>query len=306
MFKYAIKRAGMAVLTLWVIITITFILMHSIPGDPFDRDQKKIPETIMKNLEAKYGLDKPLIEQYFIYFSNLLRGDMGISIKFENRSVNSMIATGLPISATIGIVSCLLGAGTGILFGIIAGINRGKVFDYIVIIIAILGVSIPEFVFAGLFQYIFGVRIPVLPVAGWDGLIYAVLPVVALATGNIAYIARMMRTSMLDVLGQDYIKLAKSKGLSKAEVIAGHTVRNAISPVVTTAGALFAGSIVGSFVIESIFNIPGMGKHLVDAVQGSDYTVILGLTSFYAAILIVMMFIVDLLYVLIDPRVRLT
>ena len=306
MFKYTIKRAGMAVLTLWVIITITFILMHSIPGDPFDRDQKKIPETIMKNLEAKYGLDKPLIEQYFIYFRNLLRGDMGISIKFENRSVNSMIATGLPISATIGIISCLLGAGTGILFGIIAGVNRGKIFDYIVIIIAILGVSIPEFVFAGLFQYIFGVKIPILPVAGWDGLIYAVLPVIALATGNVAYIARMMRTSMLDVLSQDYIKLAKSKGLSKAEVIAGHTVRNAISPVVTTAGALFAGSIVGSFVIESIFNIPGMGKHLVDAVQGSDYTVILGLTSFYAAILIVMMFVVDLLYVLIDPRVRLT
>lgn len=304
MAKYFLKRLLIALMTLWVIITITFFLMHSIPGDPF-ADEKRILPEIRANLEAKYGLDKPLIEQYFIYMKNLLQGDLGISLKYKNRSINEMIATGFPVSLTLGGSAALVGISMGVIFGIVAGIKRGQPADYFVIFIAILGVSVPSFVFASLFQYFFAARLKLFPVAGWGGLIYLILPSLALGLRMIAYIARMMRTSMLDVLGQDYIKTAKSKGLNNAEIIAGHTVRNAITPIITVTGVQVAGILVGSFVIENIFNIPGTGKYLVNAVKDSDYTVILGMTVFYAAILVLMMFVIDMLYVLVDPRVKL-
>lgn len=304
MVKYTLKRLLMAVVTLWVIITMTFVLMHAIPGNPF-ADEKRIQPEIMANLNAKYGLDKPLIEQYGIYMSNLVRGDFGVSLKYQNRTVNSLIAQGFPVSMTLGAAACLIGIGIGILFGIIAGINRGRLPDYAVIILSILGVSVSSFVFASIFQYIFGAKLQWAPVAGWGAPVFLILPTLALGLRMIAYIARMMRTSMLDVLSQDYIKTARAKGLTEGQVIRRHTIRNAITPIITVAGVMVAGTLVGSFVIENIFNIPGMGKYLVNAVKDSDYTVILGMTAFYAMILVAVTFVVDILYVIVDPRVKL-
>ena len=304
MVKYTLKRLLMAVVTLWVIITMTFVLMHAIPGNPF-ADEKRIQPEIMANLNAKYGLDKPLIEQYGIYMSNLVRGDFGVSLKYQNRTVNSLIAQGFPVSMTLGAAACLIGIGIGILFGIIAGINRGRLPDYAVVILSILGVSVPSFVFASIFQYIFGAKLQWAPVAGWGAPVFLILPTLALGLRMIAYIARMMRTSMLDVLSQDYIKTARAKGLTEGQVIRRHTIRNAITPIITVAGVMVAGTLVGSFVIENIFNIPGMGKYLVNAVKDSDYTVILGMTAFYAMILVAVTFVVDILYVIVDPRVKL-
>lgn len=304
MLKYTVKRVLLAILTLWVIITLTFCLMHAIPGDPFS-NEKRIAPDIMANLEAKYGLDKPLGEQYLIYMKNLLHGDFGTSYKYANRTVNSLIAKGFPISCTVGAVACAIGIVFGIVFGIFSAINRGRWPDYLVIGLSILCVSVPAFVFASLFQYVFGGKLQWLPVAGWESPIYMVLPCVALGLRLIAHVARMMRTSTLDVLGQDYIMTARAKGLTDGQVVRRHTIRNAITPVLSVCGTMIAGTLVGSFVIENIFNIPGMGKYLVNAVKESDYTVILGMTAFYALVLVIVTFIVDMLYVLVDRRVKL-
>lgn len=304
MLRYTLKRAIIALITIWVIVTITFFLMHAIPGDPFT-DQKRISPEIMANLKHKYGLDKPLTVQYGIYLKNLLRGDLGNSMKYKTRTVNEMLFTAFPVSAKLGLWATFFGATLGILFGIIAGLNRGKFFDYFVIIFAVIGVSVPSFVFASLLQYWFGAKLQWFPVAKWGTPAHYVLPVTALALGMIAYIARMMRTSMLDVLNQDYIKTAKAKGLSKRAVTWKHTIRNAILPIVTILGVLIAGIVVGSFVVENIYAIPGMGKYYVQSIKQNDYTLIMGTTVFYAVILIVMMFLIDLFYGIVDPRIRL-
>lgn len=304
MFKYTLKRIGISIVTLWVIVTVTFFLMNSIPGDPFT-DQKRIAPEIMEKLEKKYGLDQPLIVQYGRYLKNLLKGDLGISMKYKNRSVNDIIKEGFPVSAQVGLMAVAVGAISGILFGIIAALQRGKFFDYFVIILAVIGVSVPSFVFAALFQYVFGVKLKWFPVARWGTPAHYVMPVLALGLRQIAYIARMMRTSMLDVLSQDYIRTAKAKGLSRTAVTWKHTIRNAILPIVTILGTSIAGVVVGSFVIEGIFAIPGLGKHFVQSITHQDYTLIMGTTVFYAVILIVMMFLVDIVYGLVDPRIRL-
>ncbi|MGF7057344.1 ABC transporter permease [Brassicibacter mesophilus] len=304
MLRYTLKRGLIALITIWVIITITFFLMHSIPGDPFT-SEKRIPPEIMENLKKKYGLDQPLIVQYGKYLQNLLRGDLGDSMKYKTRTVNEMLATSFPVSAKLGLWSVGLGAGLGILFGIIAALNRGKTFDYFVIVLAVIGVSVPNFVFAALFQYWFAAKLGWFPVARWGTAIHYVLPVSALGFGMIAYIARMMRTSMLDVLGQDYVRTAKAKGLSRAVVTWKHTIRNAILPIVTILGVMIAGVVVGSFVVESIFAVPGMGKYYVQSIKQNDYTLILGTTIFYAIILVIMMYIIDLFYGVVDPRIRL-
>ena len=304
MFKYTLKRGIISLLTVWVIITITFFLMRSIPGDPFT-DEKKIPPEIMANLEAKYGLDKPLVVQYGLYLKNLVQGDLGDSMKYKSRSVNSILKTGFPVSAKLGLMAAALGTVLGVVGGIIAALNRGKKFDFFIIILAVIGVSVPNFVFAALFQYGFGTKLGWFPVARWGTPAHYVLPVLSLGLGMVAYIARMMRTSMLDVLSQDYVKTAKAKGLSKTAVVLKHTVRNAILPIITILGALIAGVVVGSFVIESIYAIPGIGGYYVQSIQESDYTLILGTTVFYASILVFMMYIIDIIYGLVDPRIRL-
>lgn len=304
MGRYIVKRIVSMVITLWVITTITFFLMHAIPGDPFT-DTKRIPEEIMHNLEVKYGLDKPLIVQYGTYLKNLLKGDLGISLKYKNRTVVSMIKSGFPNSAKLGLTASVFGILLGVLFGIIASLNHKKFFDYFVIFIAILGVSVPNFVFATIFQFIFGVQLQWLPVARWGTPVHIIMPAAALGFRMIAFQARMMRTSMLDVLNQDYIKTAKSKGLSARVVVWKHGIRNAILPVVTVLGPLLAVMLTGTFVIEKIFGVPGLGKYYIQSIQQRDYTLILGTTVFYASVLVFLIFLVDVAYAFIDPRIRL-
>lgn len=303
MLKYILKRIASSIVTLWVVITITFFLMHAIPGDPFTNEKAISPE-IMANLKHKYGLDQPLIVQYGQYLGNLVQGDLGISIKYKNRSVNEMIGEGFPVSAHLGLWSAAIGISLGLLLGIIASLNHKGFWDYFVIFIAISGVSIPNFVFAAIFQYAFGVKLGWFPVARWGTPMHVILPALALGLRVVAFQARMMRTSMLDVLSQDYIKTAKSKGLNKRQITWRHAIRNAILPVVTILGPLLAGLLTGTFVIEKIFAIPGLGKFYIQSIQQNDYTVIMGTTAFYSTVLIILVFLVDIAYGFVDPRIR--
>ncbi|AEE96714.1 ABC transporter permease [Mahella australiensis] len=305
MTRYILKRLGYSLITLWVIVTLTFILMHLLPGKPFT-GAKPIPPAIEENLNRRYGLDQPLHVQYAKYVGNLLKGDLGMSMFQQNRSVNSIIADGFPVSASLGIRALIFALTAGLLLGIVASINHGKTWDYFTMFVAVLGVSVPSFIIGGIIQYIFGVKpFRILPVAGWNGFKYTIMPSFALGLGTLAVMARMMRASMLDVLNQDYIKTAKAKGLPRKTIIWRHAIRNAILPVVTILGPLVASITTGTFVVENIFGIPGLGKHFVNSVNQNDYTLIMGLTLFYAILLIGMNFIVDIAYGFIDPRIRL-
>lgn len=304
MLNYTIKRTVYMLITLWVIVTLTFFLMHMIPGDPFT-SAKKVPEQIRQNMLAKYHLDKPLIEQYGYYLNNIIHGDFGISLKYLNRSVNEIIKESAPASFQLGIQSIALGVIFGLVFGIVAALKRGGTWDYVSIFLAVIGISVPNFIIATLLQVVFASKLKLLPVSGWGSFKFSILPSIALSFATLSIISRMMRTSMLDVIGQDYIKTAKAKGLSQFQIIWKHMVRNAIMPVITVLGPLIAGIVTGTFVIEQIFGIPGLGKFFVQSIYDEDYTMILGTTIFYSVILVFMMFLVDLAYGFIDPRVRL-
>lgn len=306
MGKYILKRLGYMVLTLWLVITITFALMHAIPGDPLAANARRLPPQIRANYYAKYGLDKPVTTQYVVYMKNLLKGDLGESLAFAGRSVNTVIKDGLPASARIGVQAVFIGFILGIALGIIAAFNRNKWPDYIVMFIALLGVSIPSFVFAALLQYLFTVKHMLLPTTGWGTFKYTILPTIALCLSPLAIYARYMRNECLDVLGQDYILTAKAKGVSKIALVWKHVIRNAILPSITILGPQIASILTGSFVIESIYGIPGLGNSFVGAVNNMDYSMIMGLTVFMAALYILSLLIVDILYGVIDPRIRIT
>ncbi len=303
--KYIMKRIGYAIATLFVLSLLTFFMMRALPGDPFI-GERSLPDATMKALEAKYGLDKPVMEQFLIYMKNALHGDFGVSMSFEGREISDIIADAFPYSFDLGIRSLIFATIMGILLGTLAAVKRESSWDTVSMLIAIIGVSIPSFLIGALLQYIFGVKLKWLPVTGWKTFKHTLLPSFALSFGSIATISRLMRTSMLDVLGQDYIKTAKSKGLSQSKIIWKHAVRNAIMPVITVLGPIAAGVLTGTFVIENLFAIPGLGKMFVLGVQQQDYTLISGTTLFYGAFLIIACLIVDLLYGLIDPRVKLT
>ncbi|WP_425449875.1 ABC transporter permease [Dethiothermospora halolimnae] len=303
MGRYVLKRIIYMFIVIWAIATITFFLMHAIPGDPFSSDRGTPPE-VLENLKAKYGLDKPLIQQYGRFLKNLLQGDLGLSLKYKTRTVNKMLADGLPASAKVGIISMALGVFAGVTLGVIAALNNKGFFDYFVIILVVIGISVPSFVFASLYQYFFAVKWEILPVAGWEGPKHMILPIISLATGYIASYARYMKTSMIEVMGSDYVVTAKSKGLSHFTVVVKHVIRNASVPIITFFGPTLAGAVVGSFVIESIFAVPGIGKFFVDSVQQYDYTMILGTTLFTSIVVVVGYFISDMLYGVVDPRIR--
>jgi oligopeptide transport system permease protein len=302
MFKYILKRLFISLLTILVLVTIVFILVRLMPGDPFASD--KLTPEIRLNLERYYGFDKPLIVQYITYIKNLLIGDFGYSMKYVNQSVNSIIADSFPYSFDLGMRGLSISISLGIVLGLIAALNRGKSLDYVSIIIAIIGTSVPDFIIGGLLQYFFGIKWGMFPVAQYKGLEYTVLPSIALGFYTLAMVSRLMRASMLEVVQQDYIKTAKSKGISKFRITYKHQIRNAIMPVVTVLGPTVASVLTGTFVIESIFAIPGMGKYYVQSVQNLDYTLILGMTVFYGAFLVIANMIVDILYGMIDPRIR--
>ncbi|MCT4563109.1 MAG: ABC transporter permease [Maledivibacter sp.] len=302
MRKYIFKRIIISFFTIIVLVTAVFFLVRLMPGDPF-ASEKMTPE-IRANLEKYYGLDKPVIIQYFTYISNLLRGDLGYSMNYVNITVNSIIKDSFPNSANLGIRAMVFAVSLGLIFGIRAALSRGKFLDYLCIIIAIIGTSVPDFIMGSLLQYFFGIKWGLLPVAQWKGFRYTILPSIALGFYTLALVSRLMRASMLEVVQQDYIKTAKSKGISKFRITSKHQIRNAILPIITVLGPITASVLTGTFVIESIFAIPGMGKYYVAGVQTLDYTLILGMTVFYGTFLVIANTIVDILYGFIDPRIR--
>jgi ABC-type dipeptide/oligopeptide/nickel transport system permease component len=304
MKKYLLKRVAMAVVTIWAIITITFLLMHSVPGNPF-RSESKMPKTVYENLLKKYGLDKPLSEQYVIYLGKIIRGDFGDSMKSKVETVNDMIRRGFPVSAQIGLQALLIALCFGPLLGVVAALNQNKWPDYMSMVIAILGISVPSFIMGTVFIQFIARNVSWIPVGGWGEFRHSILPSVALAFLPMAQIARLMRSSMLEVLNQDYIKTAKSKGITRAAVVYKHAVRNAILPVVSILGTVASNLLVGSFVIEKIFGIPGLGYFFVLSISNRDYPLIMGTTIFYAIVLVAMLLFVDIAYMLIDPRIKL-
>lgn len=310
MFMYTVKRLLAGVITVWFIATATFIAMHQVPGDPLMNDKAVSPE-IRANLEAKYGLDKPVTTQYFIFLGNMLQGDFGISFTQQNRKVNDIIRDHFPVSATLGILAIFFAAAGGVLFGALTAVYRNQMPDVIIMFLVILGISVPSFVFAALGQLMlvninsfFGHS--VIPVAGWGTIWHMLMPSLVLGLGTMALLTRLMRSSMLEVVNEDYIKTAKAKGLAPTRIFFKHQLRNAILPVVTVLGPQIAAITTGGFVVELVFAIPGLGRYFVQAVQQLDYTVIMGTTVFYGAFLVFMVIVVDILYGFIDPRVRLS
>ena len=305
MLKFTLKRFGYMLVTLFIAASITFMLIHAIPGDPLAADARKLPEQVRINYYAKYGLDKPLIQQYGKFMKNAIYdGDLGQSLVYPGRSISKTIAKHAPISAQIGGQALLIGVTIGLTLGILAAFNRGKVVDYIVMFIAILGISVPSFVVASLLQLGFGVKLGWLPITGYEGFKYTILPTIALSFSPIAVYARYMRANCLDVIGQDYILTAKAKGVSKLSLVWKHVIRNAILPAITILGPQIAGIFTGAFVVENIFSIPGLGQYFVSAVSDRDYNMVMGQAIFVSALYIISLFFVDIVYGLVDPRIR--
>lgn len=306
MLKYTLKRFLFMILNIWIIVTVTFILVHSIPGDPITMSRKKFPLQIRINQYEKYGLNKPLLTQYGVYIKNFItNGDLGESYEYPGISVNDIISKKAPISAGIGGEALIFGLAVGLLLGIIAALKRGKWQDYFVMILAIIGIAVPSFVLAALFQYFFAVKFKIFPVIGWGSFKYTVLPALAMSFGTIATYARFMRSSCLEVLSQDYILTARAKGLSENALIRKHVLRNAAMPTITMLGPQVAMIFTGTFVIESIFSIPGIGIYFIDCINARDYPVILGTTVYIAVLYIIALFVVDIMYRIIDPRIKL-
>ncbi|PAE26649.1 MULTISPECIES: ABC transporter permease [Bacillaceae] len=305
MGSYIFKRIIAGFVTMFFLTTITFFLMHAVPGGPFSpSEQRNVPKSVLEKVEEKYGLNDPLYVQYGNYLKNLVRGDFGISFKQADVNVNDLIKQGFPISAKVGIIAIFVALLIGIPLGIISAVKRGKWADWLSMIIATIGISIPNFVIAVLLLFLFSVVLKVLPSFGLSSWEHYILPVIGLAFYPIAYIARLMRSSMLEVMRQDYIRTARAKGVHELSVICKHALKNAIIPVVTYLGPLVAILLTGSFVIERIFSIPGIGRDFVTGISDRDYSVILGMTVFFGALIIISNLIVDIFYAVIDRRVK--
>lgn len=304
MISYIAKRLVYILIAMWLIITATFFLMRLAPGNPF-ASERAVPAAIQESLNAQYGLDNPWYVQYKDYLINSAKGDFGTSMKYKYRETNDMISESFPVSMTLGIEAMLIAVAFGVLIGTIAALFHNKWPDYLMTILAVLGISIPSFVMATLLQYYLALKLGWFPIAGWKGFIYSVLPAVALASTPMAFIAKLTRSSMLEETNSEYVKMAKAKGISKPVIVFKHALRNALLPVVTYLAPLTAGVVTGSFVIEKIFSIPGLGKHFVTSITNRDYTVIMGTTVFYSIILLLAVLVVDILYSFIDPRIQL-
>jgi oligopeptide transport system permease protein len=302
MLVYVLRRLGIALIAIFVLATITFFLLRVVPGDPFAGP--RITTEIRARLHAHYGLDRPLVEQYLIYMANLAQGDFGYSLSQRGRRVNDIIATAFPVSLDLGLRAMFLAIVFGLWFGVVSALNRGKRFDYLTIVLVLVGISVPSFVVGGILQYVFAVQWPILPVARYETFASTIMPAFALSLATMATIARYMRASMLEVVTADYIRTAVAKGLRRREVVWRHQIRNAIFPILSILGPVIASVLTGSFVIESIFAVPGLGRYFIIAMQNLDYTLVMGLTVFFGAFLIAVNFLVDVAYGLVDPRVR--
>ena len=304
MLKYIAKRIGLAIVTIWVVATITFFLMNMVPGGPF-LSEKAISPQATAALEAKYGLDKPLPQQYLTYIWDALHGDFGDSLKQRGRTVMGIIKMKFPVSARVGGLSVLVALCLGIPLGSIAALKRGKFAYSLISVVATCGIAVPSFVICTVLLYFLGVKLMILPTLGLSSWKHYVMPVIALSFYPTAYIMRLMRSSMLDVMGQDYMRTAKAKGVSGFFILFKHALRNAILPVVTYVVPMLAYTVTGSFVVEKIFTIPGLGGEFITAISGRDYTLIMGTTIFLATLIIIMNVVVDIIYKLVDPRINL-
>lgn len=304
MARFILKRICYAVLTLYLITTATFFLISAAPGDPIASKVGTMPEQAQEIIRAKYGLDKNVFQRYVIYMKSLLRGDLGESIMYTGKTVNKIIASNAPISAKIGIIALVLQVIIGVLLGLVSGLNRGKVGDHIIRVCVVLAICIPSFVFAALLQYFIAFKWKLVPIFGWGQLKHYILPVLAYALGGIASYTKYMRSSTLSVLSEDYIITAKAKGCKKKRVVKKHILRNSMIPIVTMTGPAIAGIFAGSFILEKMFSIPGLGSYYVKAVSESDYTMVLGLTVFFALLYVISLILVDIAYGFVDPRIR--
>lgn len=302
MIRYILRRLLISLLTIFTLITVTFFLVRMLPGDPFL--DPKLPPEIRDNMITYYGLDQPLIIQFVHYLGNLLQGNLGYSLTYKNQTVNQVILDAFPKSFELGMMALVFSLVFGLILGIVAALKHNKSLDYISMIIAVIGISVPSFIIGGFVQYVFGIKWQILPVAQWLGFKYTILPSFALGLGTVALIARLMRTSMLEIVSTDYVQMADAKGLSRFQITWRHQIRNAMLPVLTVLGPLAARLVTGTFVIEQIFAIPGLGRHYVTSMQNLDYTMIMGLTIFFGSFLVFMNFLVDLSYGLVDPRIR--
>ena len=302
--KYILKRAIMSLITAFLVATLTFFVMNMVPGGPFLSEKAVTPQA-QAAMEAKYGLDKPLFQQYTTYMTGILKGDFGLSIKKRGRTVSQIIGTKFPVSAKVGGLALILAVCTGIPLGAVAAFNRGKFFDNLLVVLSTAGIAIPSFLSSTILIYIFTTKLKWLPSLGLKDAQSYIMPVVALALYPTFYMARLMRSSMLDVMGQDYMRTAKAKGVTTFKAIFKHALRNAILPVITYLGPLLAALMTGSFIIEKIFNIPGLGSEFVSSITSRDYPMIMGTTIFLAVFIIIMNLFVDIAYAIVDPRIKL-
>jgi oligopeptide transport system permease protein len=302
MIKYIGQKILIAVATVFVLATVTFFLMKLIPGDPFSND--KVPVAVQEKQRAYYGLDKPVTQQYFIYMKNLLHGNLGYSIKKTGRTVVDIIKEAFPVSAKLGLFSLVFSELIGLLFGILCAQFRGKWPDYLLMVLAVLGIALPSMVIGPILRYVLGVKLQILPVSGWGSISQMIMPAIVLGLGTIAGNTRSMRASMLATTTQDYIKSAKAKGIPPWKVVLRHQLKNSLVPIIPNLGVQIAGVLMGSFVVESMFLIGGLGRYFVDSITNLDYPLIMGLTIYYGTFLVTLNLLVDILYGLIDPRIR--
>lgn len=304
MLKYFLKRIVSSVITIFMIITITFFLMKAIPGNPFADEKMPNPE-IRAAMMEKYGLNKPVIEQYFVYLGNFIRGDFGVSYTRAGITVNKVIADGFPYSLAIGLYSSLIVVFAGIGFGVLCALNQNKFIDRFFMVLSTLGATIPSFVLATGFLFIFSKTLGWVPAFGVDTVAGYIGPIVVIGAFSLSFITRLTRTSLLEVQQQDYIRTARSKGISEFKVTYKHALRNALLPVITYVGPMVASIVTGSFVIEKVFGIPGVGSLFTNSIINRDYPLIMGITVFFAILLVIAVLIVDFIYVLVDPRIKL-
>lgn len=302
--RYILKRIGLALLTVWVVITVTFFVMHAVPGGPF-LSEKATSEAVTAALEAKYGMDKPLFQQYLSYLKDIVtKFDFGPSIKLRGRQVIDVIADGMKTSAKLGVIAAAIALVCGVVLGAVAALRRNKLIDKIIMVFTTAFVSMPSFIMGSLLLIIFALWLGILPANG-DAAHGLVLPIITLSLNPMAYITRLTRSSMLDVLGQDFIRTAKAKGVSGVKVIFGHALKNALIPVITYFGPMLAYIVTGSIVVEQIFAVPGIGRAFVSSITGRDYPLIMGTTIILATLIVIMNLVSDILYKVVDPRITL-
>jgi oligopeptide transport system permease protein len=301
---YILKRIGLAVLTVWVVITVTFFVMRAVPGGPFMSEKAITPEA-QAALEAKYGLDKPLYVQYFTYLKDIVTGlDFGPSLKLRGRDVIDVIGDGMKVSAKLGLLAAGIALVTGVVLGAVAALRRNKFIDKVIMVVTTAFISMPSFIMGTLLLLVFALKLAILPANG-ETAAGLILPVITLSLSPMANITRLTRSSMLDVLGQDYIRTARAKGVSQVKIIFGHALKNSLIPVITYFGPMLAYVVTGSLVVEQIFAVPGIGRYFVSSITGRDYPLIMGTTIVLASLIVIMNLLSDIMYKIVDPRINL-